>query len=258
MNEIKNHNGELLFSRMKEMTSARIAIGRSGGSLTTREILDFDEAHARARDAVWTEFKPEMMMDELGRMDSLNEMKLEILGLNSAAKDRATYLKRPDLGRRLDHDSTEIIKQLTKRPDLVIIISDGLSSQATMQQTPAFLKYFISLFKDCSIVPGPILVIPKARVGISNSVGALTGARGVAILLGERPGLSAPESLGVYYTYMPGPGSTDADRNCISNIHAQGLSPQDAAIMLFGIVQKSFLFQTGGVALSQSIAQNLV
>ncbi|MFM7594298.1 MAG: ethanolamine ammonia-lyase light chain EutC, partial [Isosphaeraceae bacterium] len=124
MNEIKNHNGELLFSRMKEMTSARIAIGRSGGSLTTLEILDFDEAHARARDAVWTEFKPEMMMDELGRMDSLNEMKLEILGLNSAAKDRATYLKRPDLGRRLDHDSTEIIKQLTKRPDLVIIISD--------------------------------------------------------------------------------------------------------------------------------------
>ncbi|MFM7130525.1 MAG: ethanolamine ammonia-lyase light chain EutC, partial [bacterium] len=169
MNEIKNHNGELLFSRMKEMTSARIAIGRSGGSLTTREILDFDEAHARARDAVWTEFKPEMMMDELARMDSLNEMKMEmeILGLNSAAKDRATYLKRPDLGRRLDHDSIEIIKRMSKRPDLVIIISDGLSSQATMQQAPAFLKYVISLFKDCSIVPGPILVIPKARVGSS-------------------------------------------------------------------------------------------
>lgn len=258
INETNCHNAENLYTRLKEMTSARIAIGRSGGSLTTREILNFDEAHARARDAVWTEFKPEMIIDELRQIDVINEMNIEIICLNSSAKDRATYLKRPDLGRRLDSESMARLKQIQNKPELVIVISDGLSSRAITQQAPAFIKQIGELSKENSFVPGPIFVIPKARVGISNPIGTLTGARSVAILLGERPGLSAPESLGVYYTYMPGANSSDADRNCISNIHAQGLLPQDAATMLFSMVQKSFSYRTGGVALSQTIAQHLV
>lgn len=258
INETNCNNDENLFARMKEMTPARVAIGRSGGSLTTREILDFDEAHAKARDAVWTEFKPELIIDELRQIDTVNEMNIEIIRLNSSAKDRATYLKRPDLGRRLDSESMARLKHIQNKPELVIVISDGLSSRATTQQAPAFIKQITELFNGSSIVPGPIFVIPKARVGISNPIGTLTGARSVAILLGERPGLSAPESLGVYYTYMPGANSSDADRNCISNIHAQGLLPQDAATMLFSMVQKSFSYRTGGVALSQTIAQHLV
>lgn len=242
-----------LLPDIKELTSARIAIGRSGGSLPTREILNFDQAHARARDAVWTSFEPELLVSNLQNRITC-DLKPEIMILNSSAIDRATYLKRPDLGRRLDQSSVEKLSKISNRPELVVIISDGLSSQAASEQAPRLLSEFLAIIKNDLIKTGPIIVIPKARVGISDHVGQLTHAKGVVMLLGERPGLATPESLGVYYSYMPRSGTSDADRNCLSNIHSQGLSPENAASILRLIINHSFMYQSGGVELSQKMA----
>ena len=246
-----------LIPNIREITSARIGIGRCGASLTTSEILDFDQAHARARDAVWADFDPLSLYHELNQDDIKQNMIGEITILQSAAINRATYLKRPDLGRRLDIASVEKLEKLHKNPELVIILSDGLSSLALINQVSAIIQSLIKQLFDDHLRIGPILIIPRARVGIVDQVGELTGARSVAIMLGERPGLSAPESLGIYYTYMPRFGFTDADRNCITNIHAQGLAPEVAATMLRQIILQSHQFHQSGVILSEKMAETL-
>ena len=235
---------EQLIPDFRQITAARLGIGRAGGSLTSRQVLDFDLAHAFARDAVNSEFKPELLKTNIESILGENGSQLRIEIINSAASQRAIYLKRPDLGRRLAPQSVAFLKEIAPRhTDLTVIISDGLSSQATMNQAPNVLKQLVERLNQDQIQKVLILIIPFARVGISDHVGEILQSESCIILLGERPGLATPESLGAYYTYKPRIGKTDADRNCISNIHRQGLTPDETAKQLAQLITKGA--QTG-------------
>lgn len=239
----------------KTLTPARLGIGRSGGSLTTREILDFDLAHARARDAVLQHWDLDEFENELKSSKSNELREWPRLRLASAAGDRAIYLKRPDFGRRLAREATALLKAQPQGHDLAVIVSDGLSAQAASHQAGLVLEHLIPavIVKGWSLAP--LLLVPFARVGISDGVGAALNCRATVILLGERPGLATPESLGAYFTYDPRPGRTDADRNCISNIHADGQKPAQAAAAIVAAIEAAFRLGKGGVDLSVAMSE---
>lgn len=242
------------FAKIRQMTSARIGIGRSGGSLTTAQILDFDLAHARAKDAVNLEFNALEFMTDLQSQLNTIDSGLSWLILQSEALDKPTYLKRPDYGRRLNPSSVKELCNINQHHDLVIVISDGLSAQAATAQSPGVLKAWLPYLISSGIKVGPILVIPHARVGIVDHIGEILRPRAALIMLGERPGLATPESLGAYFTFKPCAGRTDADRNCISNIHSSGMEPGQAAQQLHSILLESLRLNLGGVALSELLA----
>lgn len=250
---LSNTTDALESVKPRQLTAARIGIGRSGGSLTTSQILDFDLAHARARDAVHFAFQCEWLKNQIQDIFTENGMESPVLELQSMAGDKATYLKRPDFGRRLSTKSAEMLAQVEKGRDLAIVISDGLSAQA-ITQVPALLRAWLPLIHSAGFVLAPIMIIPLARVAISDHVGDIIGARTTVILLGERPGLATPESLGAYLTFEPRTGRTDADRNCISNIHAEGLQADVAAALLQSLVANALRQGLGGVNLSQQMA----
>ncbi|MFM1800779.1 MAG: hypothetical protein RJA81_131 [Planctomycetota bacterium] len=241
----------------RKFTAARLAIGRSGGSLRTSEILDFDLAHAQAKDAVWSAFDADQLLDSLTRLFSQHQLSCHIVKVKSCASHRSMYLKRPDLGRRLHADSISILKNLPKGSGITLIISDGLSAQATHQHAEELIHQFL-LISQSQKLPWQldhILIVPFARVAISDQIGDLIQCRATAMLLGERPGLSTPDSLGVYFTLDPKSGRMDADRNCISNIHSQGLSANDAARQLHFLIETSIKTGLGGVRLSEILAE---
>jgi ethanolamine ammonia-lyase small subunit len=239
----------------KSVTPARLGIGRTGGSLTTRELLDFDLAHARARDAVHQMWNPAHFESEIKSSADPQLQNWPVVRLKSAAADRATYLKRPDFGRRLAGESIRTLESLTKGADLAVILSDGLSAQAASNQALPVLARLIPTILERNWSLAPLLAIPFARVGISDHVGSILQCRAIVILLGERPGLATPESLGAYVTYEPRAGRTDADRNCISNIHTDGLRPAEAAESILALLDSAFRYHTGGVSLSMLIAE---
>jgi len=251
---LSNTTDALESVKPRQLTAARIGIGRSGGSLTTAQILDFDLAHARARDAVHHAFQGEVLKRQIQEILAENGMDTSILELQSMAPDKALYLKRPDLGRRLAGPAVEILKNVEQGSEIALIISDGLSAQA-LGHLPGLLRAWLPLVKSAGLSVAPIMLIPLARVGISDHVGEILRPRTSVILLGERPGLATPESLGAYFTYEPRTGRTDADRNCISNIHADGLSGETAAALLKSLVVQSIRSKVGGVSLSQQIAE---
>ena len=190
---------------------ARISLGRAGHSLPTRELLAFQLAHARARDAVFNE------------LDCTSYAQYDSLNVHSAAPNRATYLRRPDLGRRLSDPS-----QLQRGDyDAVLILADGLSATAVHHHAGPVLDVLLPLLEGWKLAP--IVVAQQARVAISDEIGELLGAKMSLILIGERPGLSSPDSLGAYLTWAPRVGRNDAERNCISNIREEGLKPALAA-----------------------------
>ncbi|HSI11473.1 MAG TPA: ethanolamine ammonia-lyase subunit EutC [Chthoniobacter sp.] len=239
------------WSALRKHTSARIALGRSGGSLPTRAQLEFRLAHARARDAVLAEFDAETLG---ARLSSLGE---SVIVVDSAARDRAEFLQRPDLGRRLDDDSRTLLEaHATTAPscDLVIIISDGLSTLAANTQAEPLFATLQKLLRDDDWTLAPVIVARHARVALQDEIGAILHARISLILLGERPGLGSADSLGAYFTYAPSPGRTDADRNCISNIRSGGLSPEDAAGKLYALLTQARRLGLSGVALKDETA----
>lgn len=240
---------------LRELTAARIGIGRSGGSLTTAQILDFDLAHARARDAVSHAFDGAGLKDQIRSLLAELQIKTDVLELQSMAADKATYLKRPDFGRRLSRDSIRILEKQEPEKDIGIIISDGLSAQAAVRQVPELLAQWLPKVRSVGLSMAPIMIAPLARVGISDHVGEIIKCRSTVILLGERPGLATPESLGAYVTFEPRLGRSDADRNCISNIHAYGMCAEVAATLLQSIVQNALKLGLGGVRLSQEMAE---
>lgn len=233
------------WTALRRLTPARIALGRSGGSPLHRDVLDFRLAHAQARDAVHTAFDPVALATELEQAGLRSRI------LATATTDRATYLRRPDLGRRLDPVSATQLRELRTDPppDLVILISDGLSATAAHRQAGATVLPLHAqlLAADWSIAP--ILLVPLARVKLQDQVAPLLGAQLALMLLGERPGLSAPDSLGAYFTYAPHASSTDADRNCVSNIRPAGLPPAAAAEKLFHLLTSARRQQLSGVKL---------
>ena len=232
---------------LRRFTAARIALGRSGGSLPTREVLAFAHDQALARDAVHASFDPEALATELRALHP------EVIVLASAAPDRAAYLQRPDLGRRLAPESISLL-QAPGSPlhhDLVVVISDGLSALAAQRQASPLLGTLLPRLRAAGFTLGPLCVVRHARVALQDEVGALLHARQSLMLLGERPGLGTPDSLGAYLTYDPRPGRTDAERNCVSNIRPGGLAPGLAAEKIAALLVASRQQQLSGTRLKE-------
>lgn len=227
------------WARFRSATRARIALGRSGDALPTKALLEFQLAHARARDAVHSAVD----FDRLGADLS----PLETVRVHSAAPDRPTYLRRPDLGRRLDPASAAGL--MAGEWDLVFVIADGLSAAAVQVNAAPLVQACTARLGHLRI--GPVVLAEQARVALGDEVASAMGARLVALLVGERPGLSAAESLGVYLTWEPKPGRADSERNCISNIHSDGLSIQTAADKLCWLATEAARLKLTGVALKE-------
>lgn len=226
------------WTRLRELTEARIALGRAGHALPTAELLAFQLAHAQARDAV---HRP---------LDVTRFKHLQPVMLKSAARDRPAYLRRPDLGRKLAPDT-----ELTRGDwDAVILIADGLSAQAVEQFAPPMVESLRSNLPDWRFAP--ICVVEQGRVAIGDEIGGRLGARMVVMLIGERPGLSSPSSMGAYFTWDPHPGRTDAERNCISNIRARGLDVRVAAQRAAVLMQAAKAAQITGVDLQLGISDS--
>lgn len=228
------------------LTAARIALGRAGGSVRTETLLDFRLAHARAKDAV------ELPFDASALADSLKAANIETFRLGTQAVDRRSFLLRPDLGRTLLTESREKLaaqRRLWGARDLCIVVSDGLSALAAERQVTPLLSALVPLLIAQGVSLYPIFIAPFARVKLGDEVGEALGARFSLILLGERPGLSSPDSLGAYLTFQPRAACTDADRNCVSNIRAEGLPCADAARSIADLLNASARLGTSGVAL---------
>lgn len=224
------------WSPLRHVTPARIALGRAGGSLPTREWLDFRAAHAAARDAVHNEFDAASLAAEIAALG------VETLVADSAAPDRFAYLQRPELGRCLAPASQELLNRAARAdvaPDLAIIVSDGLSALAAHRQTTAVLAALVPLLTADGWRLAPVVVARFGRVAIEDQVGQLLGAQLALMLIGERPGLGSPDSLGAYLVYDPRIGNTDVRRNCVSNIRPEGLPPESAAHTLHFLLTES-------------------
>lgn len=234
-------------------TPARIALGRAGNSLPTREVLSFALAHAQARDAVHAR------LDRGAIALQLQALGLDTIEAESRARDRATYLRRPDFGRQLDAVSRQRIEAAVqgKHCDLALMIGDGLSATGVAAHAPTLVGELLAHVTSHGLTLGPVVIAEGARVALGDEVGALLRARIVAVLIGERPGLSAADSLSVYLTYAPCAGRTDAERNCISNIRPGGLAPAAAARNLAWLIKTALALQVTGVALKDESGAGL-
>lgn len=231
------------WTALRRHTEARIALGRAGVSLPSAAHLSFQLDHARARDAVHLPLDRAALHAALAQASGL-----EVLDLHSAAADRLEYLQRPDLGRRLDEASRA---RLAARPvatcDVGFVIADGLSARAVHEHAAALLVALLPKLDGWT--PGPLALVAQGRVAIGDEIGAALAARLVVVLIGERPGLSSPDSLGVYLTWAPRPGRSDAERNCISNVRPAGLPYAAAAHRLAHLMNEARRRGLSGVGL---------
>jgi ethanolamine ammonia-lyase small subunit len=257
------------WEKLKAFTDARIAIGRAGSSLPTSELLKFQLEHAKARDAVHLPLNPSLLLDELKQ--SLSENKNELCPpaldllpdhlsysqqvVTSQAMDRGAYLQRPDLGRLLNQTSIELLSDITPESnfDLSIVCVDGLSSVAIQKNVAPFLLELLRLMavKKTQLTLAPIMVCTQGRVAIGDHVAETLRAKTVMVLVGERPGLSSPDSMGLYLTYGAKVGCHDAQRNCISNIRPGGLSYKEAASKAMYLIEESQRLKLSGVNLKE-------
>ncbi|UUF02034.1 ethanolamine ammonia-lyase subunit EutC [Xanthomonas hortorum] len=241
------------WAQLRHLTPARIALGRVGTSLPTAAHLDFQLAHAQARDAVHLAFDPAPLQAELEQRGRISML------LHSAAADRHVYLQRPDLGRRLAADAATQLRGLTAvhggGHDVAVVVADGLSALAVHRNAPQMLEHIDRLAAHEGWSLAPVVLIAQGRVAIGDEVGELLKARAVIVLIGERPGPSSPDSLGLYLTYTPRLGLTDAARNCISNIRAEGLSYAEATHKLAYLLREAFRRKLSGVQLKDEAEQ---
>jgi ethanolamine ammonia-lyase small subunit len=229
---------DVLWENLRRLTAARIGLARSGASLATAPLLDFRLAHSRARDAV------REPLDQARLGAALAGLSDPVLAVASAATTRSDYLMRPDLGRRLAADAQAILAPHAGRHDVAFVVADGLSARAVEAHARPVLARAIETLRAQGWRIAPLVVVRHGRVAIGDAIATALGADCAAILIGERPGLSAADSMGAYLTYKPHPGSTDADRNCISNIRPEGLGYADAAYKiarLLGAMRKARL-----------------
>ena len=235
------------WQQLRRFTNARIALGRAGVSLPSTPLLEFQFAHARARDAVHLPF------DSKALEQRLTQQGHTVIVLHSAAADRHIYLQRPDLGRRLDRESrTRLETKAVQDPaeyDVVFVIADGLSPLAVHEHAVPFLDVMMGKLTQDGLRIAPIVLVEQGRVAVADEIGEVLRAAMAAILIGERPGLSSPDSLGIYFTYRPRIGATDADRNCISNIRSEGLSYELAAHKLHHLMREARRRKLSGVSL---------
>lgn len=256
------------WAALRRFTAARIALGRVGVSQPTAPQLAFQLAHARARDAV------HQALDVASLLEGLQELSGQpALALHSAAASRDIYLQRPDLGRRLDAASRQLLQQygqLQPQPsaaqspplpaagsyDLAFVIADGLSALAIEQNVLPFLRCLTARLALEEWTIAPPAVVLQGRVAVGDEVGELLGARAVLVLVGERPGLSSPDSMGLYLTWAPRVGLTDASRNCISNVRPAGLTWEAAAFKLHYLLSEARRRQLSGVALKDETSDD--
>jgi ethanolamine ammonia-lyase small subunit len=245
-------------SKLRSYTNARVGLRRAGTSLATSELLDMAQCLAEARDAVHAELSTASLMQQLAGLD------LQAVSLKSAARNRAEYLRRPDLGRRLSLGSRTALEQVGEptqgqdrawngAPRLIIVIADGLSAIAPERHALPLLDALLPMLEGWKI--GPVVVAEQARVAIGDEIGELMRAELMLLLIGERPGLSSPDSLGVYITWAPRVGRSDAERNCISNIRPEGLSYSLAARKIAGYLSEARRRQLTGIALKEDLPQ---
>jgi ethanolamine ammonia-lyase small subunit len=236
---MSRHDIDKLWQRFTCVTPARIALGRAGDALPTQRLLDFAHAHANARDAVTAAVDFAALAAELSPTPNIH--------VRSTAADRPTYLRRPDWGRLLQPAD---VARLPDGPfDAVFVIADGLSANAVRAHAVPLFNAVAGRLADWRL--GPVVLAEQARVALGDEIGAKMHATMVVVLIGERPGLSVPNSLGVYVTYAPQVGRRDSDRNCISNIHADGLSYNTAAAKLAWLMTQARRLQLTGVALKE-------
>ena len=229
---------------LRSLTPARVGLGRTGASMPTDALLDFTLDHARARDAVHAAF------DVPGITAGLRDLGFDAPEVCSLARDRKDYLRRPDLGRRLDPASQHLLASRQGRPcQLAVVIGDGLSPAAGNAHAVHLVRSLVPRLAAEGIEIGHALIATGARVALGDEIGAALGAHMLVMLIGERPGLSAPDSLGAYLTFAPRPGRTDAERNCVSNIHGAGLGYDEAGFRIAWLAREGLSRSITGVDL---------
>ena len=246
MTELKKHDR---WQFLTELTEARVALGRAGSSLPTSAQLQFNLDHAKARDAIQKKLDVPLLRQQLAKLPSIPTNPLLV---ESQATTRQLFLQRPDLGRQLSKHSVDLLKQESRgKPEVIFVLADGLSTEAIHRHGVATLSALLQNLPAAQKTPDQIQVVvaQQARVALSDHIGALLAAKSVVLLIGERPGLSSADSLGIYYTFNPKPGNTDAQRNCISNIREQGLSYSQAAKQCAWLIKQSFKLGYSGVQL---------
>ena len=245
---------------LRDLTPARVGLGRAGASMPTEALLGFTLDHARARDAVHAGF------DVPAVVSGLSGLGVQPVQVSSQVRDRKDYLRRPDLGRILDPASKHLLESHNGSPcRLAIVIGDGLSPSAINAHAVELVRSLIARLAADGIQIDAAVVASGARVALGDEIGAILGARMMVMLIGERPGLSAPDSLGAYLTFAPRLGLSDAERNCVSNIHGSGLGYDDAALRIAWLIREGLARKITGVALkdesggqtSQRITTNL-
>jgi len=229
---------------LRALTPARVGLGRAGASMPTKALLEFTLDHARARDAVHAAF------DVPAMISGLSDLGLAAFDVSSRARSRKDYLRRPDLGRTLDPASQYLLASHDGSScQLAIVVGDGLSPLAVNAHAIELIRRLIPRLAVERIEIGHAVVASGARVALGDEIGAILGARLIVMLIGERPGLSAPDSLGAYLTFAPRPGLTDAERNCVSNIHGSGLGYDEAAFKIAWLIREGLAREVTGVAL---------
>jgi ethanolamine ammonia-lyase small subunit len=242
------------WTALRRFTAARIATGRAGGSLPTAELLRFGLDHAFARDAVHSELD----MDALE--STLATLALPVIRVQTCVPGRLTYLQRPDLGRQLEsqgraglerlrHEQVRAFATADPRPDVVILVADGLSATATQAHAAPLLIELVPRLRAANLKLGPLVTARHARVALQDEVSQLLAGQSSLILLGERPGLTAADSLGAYFVFNPRIGNTDAQRNCVSNIRPAGLPIPAAAQTLEYLITESLRRRLSGTPL---------
>jgi ethanolamine ammonia-lyase small subunit len=232
---------------LQSLTAARIALGRTGVSIPLKEALEFKLAHAHARDAVYSS------LDSHSLHTTLQTFELPIYNLKSSVTNREEYLKRPDRGRRLDATSVKTLTAIEHTPsDVAFVLADGLSATAVNRHAIPVLQRVIVSLQSTAATIAPLCIVEQGRVAIGDEIGELLHAKMVVILIGERPGLTSPDSMGAYLTYNPTVGLTDESRNCVSNIRPEGLRYTDAAGKILYLVQEALRLKLSGVELKDN------
>jgi ethanolamine ammonia-lyase small subunit len=234
---------DALWTDLRKLTAARIGLKRSGASLATGPLLEFQLAHARARDAVHAP------LDETRLAADLGAFGLPVLSIASAVAGKQSYLMRPDLGRQLAPDAAAILAPHAGAYDVVLVVSDGLSAQAVQRHAAPLLAEALPVLRSQGWRIAPLVIVRHGRVAIGDAIATAIGATCAAVLIGERPGLSAPDSMGAYLTWQPGAATTDADRNCLSNIRPAGIGTADAAFKLTHLMAAMRARRLSGVLL---------
>jgi ethanolamine ammonia-lyase small subunit len=250
----KNNEPEIAYDpwhSLSQYTPARVALGRAGISLPTRACLEFQLAHALARDAV------NMPLDFASLEQRVNLLGYLTQTLQTRAENQSLYLQRPDLGRLLSASALDILHLTAQiKADAVVVVADGLSSKAIEQHAEPFLRLLLPELQANAYRMPPICLVKHGRVAIGDAIAEHYAARLCIVLIGERPGLSSPDSMGIYFTYQAKSGiSTDADRNCISNIHNNGLSYEQALKKLLFLIKESEKCQFSGVNLKDETTE---